>query len=1115
MEVFDVSKSAEKEEETESVKDDLEVTNILKTNDKTDSIDSSTTSSSDTGESNSHKIRHRMRPRPHFKQTGAGGQQRSSGRKLSTPGGSATTNYSMTCLERLIRTHPIWFLPKLNRDEASEFLTGKGSGAFIVRQSSQNNTLALSVRHSESQEESIEHYLIQQSTECPGKLNLESSDHLFDNVLSLVYHYSTTKDELPSTLLLPASLRESNSRQNLSAVALLGKDFWKYPMSENSTSEKKEKTGASGAAASRGSPSPISRLHRRKLSEPINNNNNNNQSHEAATATLEETLNGLQKVSDMLQASLKDLEGDETERPEQSQLISPPVPPPRVSSSPRCLRKETEEKVERVESTISVENMDAAEMLRSNQPIVQLRSKLSEEMFGSLESSDSTQQWYSYYRSSIADKISDYEDIWEPKSERCLSPAESELQFKAYLANKLTQNNGFEDDLPSSYCSSDTTGPRSSSSTTGLSSLNESLESITSSISEESSTGFLETQNGQEDQTEVIYSDPLDALEKATDTRIYDCPEYGEDKVDQEEVIYEEAGKKLQQINVQVQSSPKRRKRATVSALDAPVIKIEEKVFQRRSHSYIQHPFSHQRDRKDSTKSPENKRLSAVVSKYFKPIAKQTWQMDSSSWEFLNQINQNQSENATTTTACSDQDDKYKANTANSDKSKLVDSGLDSTLSYTNKSDDKDSLYESELGTLDPQTDEKSQLVKSRERIKDYVSTQLTGEKWLFGKMITQFLECTSNVAALHIFNTLRNIRQFMNGMKNYLVRHGEGDLHDIINEERTKLNSDEFLNVDLLLEEAMHALVIGPLTSRLRDSLRQNLMEKKSNPSQEPLTSNSDDNSEIMKNEVAFVTQQTLNAFKDCFIQMKNSVSPLDKLAHMLTGLKVITNAVGEEKMSDLNAEKFCLLLAHIIKEQEMSDWIEVDLELLWNLLPQSVLRGLSNGEATYYLTLVSSAANINTKGYRHSTSSAQTVLIGPANTQILDPTENNSSSLKSSTSTASGTASSVLLTVYIPNSESSNIVTKNVPLRNDTAKVKDVCTLLAHMMAISNHADHALFSIVDGKETLLPDDAKPLLIVDEARLQGNNFCAFAYQRTDALGNVWPAQMGIDLSKP
>ena len=99
-------------------------------------------------------------------------------------------------------------------------------------------------------------------------------------------------------------------------------------------------------------------------------------------------------------------------------------------------------------------------------------------------------------------------------------------------------------------------------------------------------------------------------------------------------------------------------------------------------------------------------------------------------------------------------------------------------------------------------------------------------------------------------------------------------------------MNSDEFLNVDLLLEEAMHALVIGPLTSRLRDSLRQNLTEKKANPSEHP-------NSE-MKNDDTFVTQQTMNAFKDCFIQMKNSASPLDKLAHMLTGLKVITNAVS-----------------------------------------------------------------------------------------------------------------------------------------------------------------------------------------------------------------------------
>ena len=52
------------------------------------------------------------------------------------------------------------------------------------------------------------------------------------------------------------------------------------------------------------------------------------------------------------------------------------------------------------------------------------------------------------------------------------------------------------------------------------------------------------------------------------------------------------------------------------------------------------------------------------------------------------------------------------------------------------------------------------------------------------------------------------------------------------------------------------------------------------------------------------------------------------------------------------------------------MTDWVGIDLELMWNLLPQSVLRGLSNGEATYYLTLMSSAANLTRLGTNNLTS-------------------------------------------------------------------------------------------------------------------------------------------------
>jgi len=454
--------------------------------------------------------------------------------------------------------------------------------------------------------------------------------------------------------------------------------------------------------------------------------------------------------------------------------------------------------------------------------------------------------------------------------------------------------------------------------------------------------------------------------------------------------------------------------------------------------------------------------------------------MDSSSWEFLNQTNNSRDDSAEKDSA-----EKCKQNSTSSqdsEKSKHVDSGLDSTLSFTNKSDDKDSVYESEMGTLNTQQEEqnKSQLAKSQDKIKDYVIQQLSTDQWMFGRMVSQFNECTQHVSSSQILSTLSNIRQFINGMKNYLVRHGEGELHQIIKEERMKLNSDEFLNVDLILEEIMHTLILGPLTVHLRESLRKHLTETRPKSQIDPL-----DPSSKPKN----MSASTLTAFRECFVQMRNSISPLDKLAHLLTALKVIINS----PLSLSDAEEFCAQLAHIIQELKMSDWVGIDLELMWNLLPQSVLRGLSNGEATYYLTLMSSAANL--------------IRIGPNNFTQLDT----SASLKSSSST---TSSTMMLTVYvIPESGKNHLVSKNVPLRNDSAKAKEICALLTHMVGVSNPTDYGLYSIVDGEESQLGEDEQPLLILDQARLQGRQFCAFAFQRKDSQ-NAWPLQMGIDLSK-
>ena len=44
------------------------------------------------------------------------------------------------------------------------------------------------------------------------------------------------------------------------------------------------------------------------------------------------------------------------------------------------------------------------------------------------------------------------------------------------------------------------------------------------------------------------------------------------------------------------------------------------------------------------------------------------------------------------------------------------------------------------------------------------------------------------NVNTSETFEVMKNVRQFISGVKNYLIKTGEGDLHNIMQEERSKV---------------------------------------------------------------------------------------------------------------------------------------------------------------------------------------------------------------------------------------------------------------------------------------------------------------------------------------
>lgn len=87
-------------------------------------------------------------------------------------------------------------------------------------------------------------------------------------------------------LTLPRALREAKNRQQLSSLALLGQEFWRYPMaspkpstSTSPTTQLTSKTESSGIGTTVFS-SPNNNHHHNSNNNNLNNNNNNLSNHD-------------------------------------------------------------------------------------------------------------------------------------------------------------------------------------------------------------------------------------------------------------------------------------------------------------------------------------------------------------------------------------------------------------------------------------------------------------------------------------------------------------------------------------------------------------------------------------------------------------------------------------------------------------------------------------------------------------------------------------------------------------------------------------------------------------------------------------------------------------------
>ncbi|XP_040576238.1 uncharacterized protein spri [Lepeophtheirus salmonis] len=864
----------------------------------------------------------------------------------------------ITKLERIIRAHPIWFLPEKNRMDGERMLRGKEEGTFLIRKSSKKRTLALTIR----QGTLVEHYLIHQIPESK-RLKLEISDRTFDNILSLVYHYMTVKEDFPILLKLPHLLMITHSRSNLTSMALLGKDFWNYPMSFPPL---EELSSHSSFDSKKG------KSFKSNLSLP---------------QLLDDALSGLQDITDLLQYSFME-----------------PHPNRRLSHHQKPIS-----------------------------PVIQLPKRNSHI---SRSPSDYPSISSSYNRSSITDKISDYEDIWEDKD---LTLSQSEKKFKQYLHRKLKMSSASpisEDkiiQLSPSYDEDDKVLNHEDYEEEDTEESSSCLRSLISSNIFTSSSIICDSASSKdiidicltdfdvesmEDKEKELYSDPLDALENAVDTEVYDSIDPDSSRSSSSEpntLTIEEANSMKQAFgthetevnNNEVLSSskdnyPLRRNSIThfkrvQKSSSAENINVKPRKI---SCGPVMQP-----SRKKSLPKlvQETRRFSLIINKYIQRTASNKefasfheGQVDSSSWEYL--FEEEEQEEAEEESERNPMNHSNKSKGSSSNDGSLNSSKNNNTSSTTTTTSSQLNKEELCLRNYDTYIDIDKEEIHASQKIQNYINSLYANESSTFGTLVKQFILCTCESKEVESRILLRNVRQFLNGIRNYLVGSGEGSLKSIIQNERKKLKSNECMNLNSIYEEVLYDIVLKPLYGKLLSVLGNHVLDDKA----------------LQKDELK-IHKITFKYF----LKINSEFSPSKKIGHLLSALQFIQRMLKGKDGDETLDTRLKSYVSQFLNRYNCQDWFRSQMEYVLCLLPQYCL----DGESRRYLSIVSSSvafrSRVKTSLFR------QSCIFGKFESKW--DMENSDDSLDLSSS---------MVTVLIPNENDGSLLRSKLNLNKTVSK-------------------------------------------------------------------------------
>ncbi|XP_040006134.1 ras and Rab interactor 2-like [Xiphias gladius] len=131
---------------------------------------------------------------------------------------------SISVLDRLLLTVPVWLQLSINPATALHILQREPPGTFLVRKSRTSHRNVLCVRLADDSVPSFVHQFGIREEHCT--LSVETSAISFPDLPRLISFYCVSRDVLPFPLELPEAIAKATSHKELESISHMGIEFW-------------------------------------------------------------------------------------------------------------------------------------------------------------------------------------------------------------------------------------------------------------------------------------------------------------------------------------------------------------------------------------------------------------------------------------------------------------------------------------------------------------------------------------------------------------------------------------------------------------------------------------------------------------------------------------------------------------------------------------------------------------------------------------------------------------------------------------------------------------------------------------------------------------------------